>query len=537
MFKHSFRPCLEQLEERCTPTTYLVGNLNDAGRGSLRQAVVNANKHAGPDTIVFKDGLEGTIKLTSGKIDINGALFLDGPGANKITIDGNRYARFFSVVGPTTMNVTIDGLTLFNGSVAVFNNAKLNLVGVVVTGNSGFYGGAVENEGMMTILKSRIAGNEAQYGGGGIYNVGNILIDQSTITGNRCDVLVPPDSPGGGAGIFHWLGSLTLRRSIVSGNISARDGGGIHAGSSTDKLIIEKSTIEGNQAGRWGGGVITAAASNTITDTKIRYNRSESTGGGLASNTPTAIKRSTISGNSSRTGPAGGLSQYGGSLTMIDSTVSGNSALSHEGGGIYLAATTAASTIRRSTIAGNWAADGGGVSVVNVNAPVLFQNSTISGNVAEARGGGIFVSGASSDKRVTIQNSTIAFNRAGDSGGIVAGSPVTLESSIVANNDAVSNPDMMSFSGNQFFALKSSLISTVLDPAIYTSDGTNLFGVDPRLAPLASNGGLTQTHALKRGSPAINRGSNPAKLTTDQRAGLFKRLLGKAVDIGAFERE
>src|SRR5262245_6710135 len=141
MSKRSHCLCLEQLEDRCTPSTYTVGNLNDAGGGSLRQAVQSANNHAGPDTIVFKDGLEGTIKLTSGMISVTGALFLDGPGANKITIDGNHNGWIFDVYGPTTMNVTIDGLTLFNGSStgggAVYNQAKLNLVGLVMTGNSG----------------------------------------------------------------------------------------------------------------------------------------------------------------------------------------------------------------------------------------------------------------------------------------------------------------------------------------------------------------------------------------------------------------
>src|SRR5262249_54018760 len=144
MSKRSVSLCLEPLEDRCMPSNYTVGNLNDAGGGSLRQAVLNANNHAGPDTLVFKAGLEGTIKLTSGYIEVTDALFLDGPGANKITIDGNRNGAIFNVSGPKTMNVIIDGLTLFNGSSgAVFNNAKLKLVGVVMTGNSSGYGGAI----------------------------------------------------------------------------------------------------------------------------------------------------------------------------------------------------------------------------------------------------------------------------------------------------------------------------------------------------------------------------------------------------------
>src|SRR5262249_56717111 len=52
---------------------------------------------------------------------------------------------------------------------------------------------------------------------------------------------------------------------------------------------------------------------------------------------------------------------------------------------------------------------------------------------------------------------------------------------------------------------------------------------------LADNGGPTQTHALLPGSPAIDTGSNPASLTTDQRGGIFVRSFGAAPDMGAFE--
>jgi hypothetical protein len=65
----------------------------------------------------------------------------------------------------------------------------------------------------------------------------------------------------------------------------------------------------------------------------------------------------------------------------------------------------------------------------------------------------------------------------------------------------------------------------------------NLLGKDPLLAPLSFNGGPTQTHALRLGSPAINKGSNPAALPFDQRGAPFKRKLGPKVDIGAFERQ
>jgi hypothetical protein len=69
--------------------------------------------------------------------------------------------------------------------------------------------------------------------------------------------------------------------------------------------------------------------------------------------------------------------------------------------------------------------------------------------------------------------------------------------------------------------------------------------LNPRIGPLANNGGPSQTHALLPNSPAIDNGSNilatGAGLTTDQRGPGFPRFVdGNAdstatVDIGAFE--
>ncbi len=75
-----------------------------------------------------------------------------------------------------------------------------------------------------------------------------------------------------------------------------------------------------------------------------------------------------------------------------------------------------------------------------------------------------------------------------------------------------------------------------------TITGTPLTG-DPLLAPLADNGGPTQTFALRAGSPAIDQG-NSFGLTVDQRgssrpadfAGV-PNAAGDGSDIGAFERQ
>jgi hypothetical protein len=67
----------------------------------------------------------------------------------------------------------------------------------------------------------------------------------------------------------------------------------------------------------------------------------------------------------------------------------------------------------------------------------------------------------------------------------------------------------------------------------YTSLGHNLIGGDPKLGPLADNGGPTKTHALLPGSPAIDAGANTGAPATDQRG--FPRIVGAAIDIGSYE--
>jgi hypothetical protein len=47
------RPQLEALEDRSLPSTFVVTNTNDAGLGSLCQAILDANANPGPDIIDF----------------------------------------------------------------------------------------------------------------------------------------------------------------------------------------------------------------------------------------------------------------------------------------------------------------------------------------------------------------------------------------------------------------------------------------------------------------------------------------------------
>src|SRR5262245_39826645 len=80
---------MESLESRIAPATIVITNLNDAGAGSLRDAIAAANDDAGPDLIVFKRGLIGEIELTSGPLIVSDNLTIKGPGATKLALVGD----------------------------------------------------------------------------------------------------------------------------------------------------------------------------------------------------------------------------------------------------------------------------------------------------------------------------------------------------------------------------------------------------------------------------------------------------------------
>ena len=82
---------------RCSHN-FSVTNLNDAGGGSLRQAIIDSNSTTGPNEIDFAAGLSGTITLTSGELMIaNHDVSIVGPGQDSLSVSGNGNSRVFEV--------------------------------------------------------------------------------------------------------------------------------------------------------------------------------------------------------------------------------------------------------------------------------------------------------------------------------------------------------------------------------------------------------------------------------------------------------
>src|SRR5438105_2454988 len=105
---------LNCLEDRAVPTTFTVTSAADSGLGTLRDAIVAANKNAGADVIAFSPIVfipPHTITLTSGELLISDALTIQGPGASLLTVSGNNASRVFDIdaFGFVRINATISG--------------------------------------------------------------------------------------------------------------------------------------------------------------------------------------------------------------------------------------------------------------------------------------------------------------------------------------------------------------------------------------------------------------------------------------------
>jgi predicted outer membrane repeat protein len=559
-----------------------VVDFND-GKTSLREAVFATNTVPGPDEIRFDFGHDGpaTILLNQGELAITDSLSITGPGAELLTIDAQRKSTIFRIFNGG-IDVSIERMSLTHGQSGASGGAifarvhSLQLRNVRVTDSTAAtYGGAIfMASGELRIEHGEITGNQAPNAGGGIYTRGAVTILNSRISSNT-------GSWGGGI-LVHGGTHLIIEASEITENVANLIGwgGGVYADAA--QVRIDATTVARNFARRLGGGVYAHGSQISISDSRISNNvagvrgSGPANGGGLhvGAYVSAEIQRSDFSENVALNGAAVFLE--GGTLHINQSEITNNHAQSH-GGGIYvsvgrliLTASTVNlnaagdsvhqngrgggiwfqysndSTINSSTISDNFASRlGGGVAGESAN--ITFANTTISGNTARSAGG---LHGAS----YALLNATLTNNAAttpGEVGGISA-LHVHLDHTILAGNHDVSGAasDIKSNDVKSRFSLIGDRRgSNITDESPIDSPDANgnLIGgpvhgaIDPKLGPLADNGGPTLTHLPMPGSPVIDAGDlalEPGVGDTplfDQRGAPFSRVVGALIDIGAFE--
>ena len=486
-------------------TVYTVTNTNDNGAGSLRDAVSQTNATIDDDTINFNlancPNAICTVTLTGGQLTINAAAtagklsIVNAAGASNLIISGNNASRVFYL--KASADVTMYGLTTANGQVIPTNPVRSG-GGIYVESSGGTQTGlAIVN---CVVTNNQVTGSS----GGGIDNGGALFILNSLISRNSVG---DEGGIGSGGGISN-SGTLTISNSTINNNGASNGGGGIFNGGTA---VITGSTLSGNGLGVGYGGYGNAqgsAISNggrmTITDSIIKNQTSSRSATSVYSENALTMSNTTVDNNL-----IGVYNNRNGTLTVNNSTFSNNS----QGG------------------------------VVNNSGTLTLTNSTISGNKIFGLNNG--------DGTATITNATITNNTRGVSTFRSINSNKTktfLRNSIIAGNALESVPDdVYQVAADTVISNGNNLIgnanSTNLPVNWQASDILNL---PARIAPLANNGGATQTHALLFNSPAVNAGNdcvltgngcgdNNAAIYYDQRG--FNRKVGTSVDIGAFEAQ
>lgn len=90
-----------------------MSNTDDAGEGSLRQAVQDANENPGYD--IIEVNVTGTITLLTGELVVTDGMRLNGPGVRLLTLSGNGSSRIFSFGAPDAAEYILRNITLSSG--------------------------------------------------------------------------------------------------------------------------------------------------------------------------------------------------------------------------------------------------------------------------------------------------------------------------------------------------------------------------------------------------------------------------------------
>lgn len=520
------------------------------GSCSLREAVGLANVQFGPDRILLP--ASGDIVLTrpganddgnsTGDLDILGDLEIVGAGASLTTITQTAVDRVFHLLDSDAEFTLRDLRIVGGGGVAqggaIRGGARLLVEGVQMSGHrASTHGGAIYHSSggiigdppRIILRDSVFDDNRATNSvagdayGGALYSFSAgfqqnyLLIENCTFSNNRAD-------NGGGALALDGVQSVSGNRgriyqSLFSQNQVSIDGPGGAIATNVegnglftldlDNLLFEQNSVPANGAASVGGAVATRNSGVDILNTSFFIQNTARVGGAL----------------------------HGDVQEIVDSTLCLNTA-TDEGGALRLGSDS--SLIRRSTLCqnsvstGNAALAGGGAISKQVGNLEL-ERSTLHSNSA-LRGGAISFGG---DDLRLASNTMVA----------PASLPVGALGSILRYTNA-DTTDNLGFTNNVLIG-QCSYSNAGINPDgafnnIEASGNTCRFllaglqagnqiataGAAINLAPLANNGGPTNTSMPLVPSVAIDAGSNLACSVFDQRG--YQRT-DAVCDIGSTE--
>ncbi len=212
-----------------------VANTNDSGPGSLRQAMESSADLIDFAPVFFSS--PQTISLESRLPPISRDLWIFGPGADLLTIDGQFRTNNQPLITIFSFSpvVRLEGFTLTGGYDplstgnvgGIFTRGKLTLANIAIDNNRGT--GVFNQGGTLKIINSTISDNTKE---GLVNQGGNATIINSTIAHN------------GTSGVFNQVGDLAIYNSTVAQNSSRGVGSTIF--STSGSLRIESTILADN---------------------------------------------------------------------------------------------------------------------------------------------------------------------------------------------------------------------------------------------------------------------------------------------------
>ena len=394
-------------------------------------------------------------------ITINKDITIDGKGH---TIDAKNLGRIFSIGEGFT--VTLTNATLINGKATE--------------------GGAIYNDGSLTLSDVKLSDNAADSYGGAVFNNGELVVSDSVFDSNDIVNRGSASVDYGGAAIYNWYdGVLTVSGSNFTNNIKNYKNGDNLVGAIT---TIGNATVSGsnfvNNSGRWGGAI-------------------SATGAELRKNSSTLTVSNTIFKDNSAL-YAGAVYIWGSNYNIADCVFDNNTAFgkgnmtpnNNNGGALVVSQVSRFNEPITGTISGskftNNKAQYGGAAYFNKGF-VTITDSVFENNVATAEGGAVDFSHASvKDLVVSINNSSFVGNKAPVAGAIFTNVDSKITNSNFTKNTASKGGAVLNENGAKL----------TVDNSTFKDNAADSYG-----GAVFNNGELVVSDSVFDSNDIVNRGS------------------------------
>ena len=394
-------------------------------------------------------------------ITINKDITIDGKGH---TIDAKNLGRIFSIGEGFT--VTLTNATLINGKADK--------------------GGAIYNDGSLTLSDVKLSDNAADSYGGAVFNNGELVVSDSVFDSNDIVNRGSASVDYGGAAIYNWKeGTLKVTNSNFTNNIKNYKNGDNLVGAIT---TIGNATVSGsnfvNNSGRWGGAI-------------------SATGAELRKNSSTLTVSNTIFKDNSAL-YAGAVYIWGSNYNIADCVFDNNTAFgkgnmtpnNNNGGALVVSQVSRFNEPITGTISGskftNNKAQYGGAAYFNKGF-VTITDSVFENNVATAEGGAVDFSHASvKDLVVSINNSSFVGNKAPVAGAIFTNVDSKITNSNFTKNTASKGGAVLNENGAKL----------TVDNSTFKDNAADSYG-----GAVFNNGELVVSDSVFDSNDIVNRGS------------------------------